>query len=216
VPALLERLGDRRPEVRSAAVRALGEIGSVEAVPALSEAFLARSVAPINVVNNALRQIGGDAASAFERGVVSADPIVRTSSCYGLAGIAESHGGAVYRLAEVLASDQDPRVRAAAASGLGLAGGGNAPAALREATGDVNPQVRRSAVKALGSFDDPTTAATLLGCTEDEDREVAIRAAEALLALDRRPRAAPAAHACIESSPSWAVEYARTIAEVSA
>jgi HEAT repeat protein len=216
VPVLLERLDDRRPEVRMAAVRALGEIGSAEAVPALTDAFLERRVAPTNVVNDALRRIGGEAAPAFERGIVSPNPIVRVSSCFGLSGIAESHGGAAHRLAQVLALDSDAGVRAAAASALGIVGGGNAPAELLDATADPEVHVRRSAVKALGSFDDPTTGETLDDRTEDEDREVAIRAAEALVALTRRPRAAEAARARVESSSAWAVEYARTVAEVSA
>jgi len=216
VPALLERLEDRRPEVRVAAVRALGHVGSVDAVPVLSAAFLERRVAPTNVVADALRRIGGDAGPTFERGVASADPIVRVSSCYGLAALASTHGGAVYCLAGVLASDADSRVRAASAAALGIAGGGNAPAELLGAAADPDVHVRRSAVRALGSFDDPGSSDTLDGCTEDEDREVAIRAAEALLALTGRPRAAPEAHARLESSSAWAVEYARTIAEVSA
>src|SRR5262245_30516908 len=81
VPALLERLEDHRPEVRVAAVRALGDIGSAVAVPALAKAFLERRVAPTNVVNDALRRIGGeDAGPTFERGVASPDPIVRVAS----------------------------------------------------------------------------------------------------------------------------------------
>src|SRR5262249_1262366 len=71
VPALLARLDDRRPEVRMAAVRALGDIGAPEALPALSRAFLERRDAPTDVVNDALRKIGGDAVTAFERGVAS-------------------------------------------------------------------------------------------------------------------------------------------------
>ena len=216
VPVLLERLEDRRPEVRMAAVQALGDIGSAEAVPALSEAFPERSVAPTDVLNDALRRIGGESASAFERGVDSPDPIVRVSSCFGLAAIAATHGAAVYRLADVLASDSDARVRAAAASALGIAGGGNAPPALVAATTDPQVQLRRAAVKALGFFDDPTTGDALEERIEDDDREVAIRAAEALLALARRPRAAPQARARLESSSASAVEYARTVAEVSA
>jgi HEAT repeat protein len=214
VPALLARLKDRRPEVRMAAVLALGEIGSAEAVPALSEAFLQRRVAPTNIVSYALTKIGGDAAPAFERGVASPDPIVRVSSCYGLSAIASSHGGAVYRLCEVLASDSDAGVRAAAAAALGIAGGGKAPAALMSAADDSDVRVRRAAVKALGSFDDPTTAETLDKRTEDEDREVAIRAGEALITLTRRPRAAAEAQVRVESSTAWAVSYARKVAEV--
>lgn len=214
VPVLIERLKDRRPEVRMAAVRALGDIRSDEAIPALSEAFLERRVAPTNVVNDALRKIGGGAAPAFEQGIASPDPIVRVSSCFGLSGIAESHGGAVYRLAVVLASDSDAPVRAAAATALGIVGGGNAPPELVAATADPDVNVRRSAVKALGSFDDPSTSETLDERTEDEDREVALRAAEALVALTRRPRAAAEAGARVASSSAWAVEYAHKVAEV--
>ena len=216
VPVLLERLEDRRPDVRMAAVQALGDIGSAEAVPALGEAFLARRVAPTDVVNEALRRIGIDAFPVFERGVASADPVIRISSCFGLAGIVEKRRACAFRLALVLDTDSDARVRTAAASALGILGGEEAPAPLRRAATDGDVHVRRSSVKALGSFDDPTTGQTLDECTEDEDRETAIRAAEALLALARRPRAAPEARARLESSSAWAVEYARTVAEVSA
>jgi HEAT repeat protein len=215
VPALLQRLEDRRPEVRVAAVRALGDIGSPEAAPVLGKAFLDRTVAPTNVVNDALRRIGGEfTGPTFERGVASSDPIVRVSSCFGLAGVAAGHGAAVHRLAAVLGSDSEARVRVAAAASLGIAGGGAAPPELVGATTDPEDAVRRSAVKALGSFDDPTTADSLDARTEDEDREVAIRAAEALLALSRRPRAAAEARARLDSSSAWAVEYVQKVAEV--
>jgi HEAT repeat protein len=216
VPALLERLEDRRPEVRIAAVRALGDIGSAEAAPALSRAFLERRVAPTSFLNDALRRIGGGVVGpTFERGLVSADTVVRISACFGMAASAATHGSAVVRLAEVLATDSEARVRTAAASSLGIAGGGNAPPALVAATADPDHQVRRSAVKALGRFDDPMTPDALDTCTEDEDREVAIRSAEALLALAKRPRAGAEARARLESSSAWAVDYARTVAEVS-
>jgi HEAT repeat protein len=216
VPALLERLQDRRPEVRMAAVRALGDIGSDEAIPPLTKAFLERSTAPTNVVLNGLRRIGGESAPAFERGIASEDPIVRISSCFGLAGLAGQYGAAASRLAQVLGSDSDARVRVAAAASLGMVGGGGAPSELVGATTDQDVQVRRSAVKALGSFDDPGTGESLIELAEDEDRETALRAAEALLALGRRPRAASGARALLESSPAWAVQYARTVAEVRA
>jgi HEAT repeat protein len=199
-----------------AAVQALGDIGSPEAVPALGEAFLTRRVAPTDVIMDALRRIGGDAATVFERGLGSTDPIVRISSCYGLVATAEERDSCVFRLAVALDADSDPRVRAAAAAALGILGGDDAPAALRRATTDEDVHVRRASVKALGSFDDPRTGQTLDECTEDEDRDTALRAAEALLALARRPHAAPEARALLEASSAWAVEYARTVAEVSA
>jgi HEAT repeat protein len=200
-----------------AAVQALGDIGSEEAVPALGEAFLERRVAPTDIVMDALRRIGGgDAEMLFERGIESTDAIVRISSCFGLAAIGEQGGSATRGLAEVLASDSDGRVRAAAAAGLGRVGGDDAPAALIQATSDPDLHVRRSSVEALGSFDDPTTGRMLDERTDDDDRETAIRAAEALLALARRPRASPEASALLASSSAWAVDYARTVAEVSA
>src|SRR5262249_12459955 len=148
----------------------------------------------------------------FEQGVASPDPIVRISACFGLGATASTHGVAVHRLAGVLATDSDGQVRAAAASALGIAGGGNAPAPLVAATAGSHARGRRSAVKALGRFDDPTAADALGERTEDDDREVAIRSAEALLALAKRPRAGGAR---LESSSAWAVEYACTVAEVS-
>lgn len=217
VPALLARLDDRRPEVRAAAVQALGDVGSVDAVPALSEAFLSRRCAPTNVVNDALRRIGGgEAAATFEQGLGSADAIVRVSSCFGLAAIGEDRGGAVGRLADVLASDREAHVRTAAAAALGIVGGDDAPPALVHATTDPEISVRRSAVKALGSFDDPETGETLEASAEDDDREVALRAAEALLKLAGRPRAAAPVRERLEASTAWSIEYARTVAEVSA
>lgn len=216
VPVLLERLKDRRPEVRMAAVRALGDIGSAEAVPELGEAFLERRVAPTDVINDALRRIGGEAGTVFERGVVTTDATVRCSACFGLAAIASQRPGAVWRLAEVLALDSNVRVRAAAAAALGIVGGDEVPDPLLAATNDPEVTVRRAAVKSLGSFDDPASGQTLDEHTEDEDRETALRAAEALFALAQRPRAAAEAHARLESSSAWAVEYARTVAEVSA
>ncbi len=133
-----------------------------------------------------------------------------------LSGIAESHGAAAHRLAEVLASDPDARVRAAAAGALGIVDGGNGPPALLRATADPDAFARRAAVKALGQFDDPTSGETLYRLTDDDDREVALRAGEALIALAARPRAAREIRALLESSSAWAVEYARTVAEVSA
>jgi len=216
VPALLQRIEDRRPEVRISAVRSLGDIGATEAVPALSGAFLERRYAPTTVVGDALRRIGGEAMTTFEQGLASPDPIIRVSSCYGLSWMVEARDACVFRLALVLDLDSDARVRAAAASALGILGGDDAPAVLRRATTDAHLNVRRSAVKALGSFDDATIATTLDELTEDDDRETALLAAEALVALSRLSRAAPEAHARLDSSSAWAVEYAQLVAEVSA
>ncbi|MCL2418317.1 MAG: HEAT repeat domain-containing protein [Conexibacteraceae bacterium] len=214
VPVLVARFEDRRPEVRMAAVRALGDIGSEEAVPALGDAYLEGRVAPTDIINDSLRKIGGEAGTIFERGLAVKNPNIRGSSCFGLAALAHQRTGCVWRLAEVLALDSDLRVRTAAAAALGIAGGDEVPDPLLAAANDPVVAVRRAAVRALGSFDDPRSGPTLDACTDNEDRETAIRAAESLFTLARRPRAAARADALLQASPAWAVEYARTVEQV--
>jgi hypothetical protein len=191
VPALLERLRDRRPEVRIRPSGRSARSGRTRPSPPSRRPSSSAAWLRPNIINNALRRIGGEAATVFARGIASHDPIVRISSCFGLAGTVgtEDRGAATLRLAGCLASDTDVRVRAAAAACLGNVGGDDVPAALVDAAAAPDVNVRRAAVRALGSFDDPTVVDRLVESAEDDDRETAIRAAEALLALARRPRA---------------------------
>jgi HEAT repeat protein len=215
VPVLLERLDDRRPEVRIAAVRALGELGSPDVARALTTAFLERRCAPTAVVNDALRKLEDAGAVAFDRGSRSDDAVVRVSSCYGLAATASlDPSGTRRRLVTVLSSDTDPAVRTAAAAALGIVGGTSAPGELVAATQDGDVRVRRAAAKALGSFDEPAAIESLAVMTDDDDRETALRAAEALLALSARSLAGPAARAQLAASTSWSVRYAQVVAEI--
>jgi HEAT repeat protein len=215
VPVLVARLDDRRPEVRAAAVRALGVLGSSAAAPALTAAFLERRCAPSNVVSDALRRLGPVGRDAFIEGSRSSDPIVRVSSCFGLAATAGLGRRLAHdRLTELLYGDPDDGVRTAAANALEIVGGSTVSDKLTAAASDSDVRVRRAAVRALGAFDDPQAAEALAGCTDDDDREVAIRAAEALMALAGRPGAAVAAQALLEASGDWSVGYVRTIAEV--
>jgi HEAT repeat protein len=200
VPALLARLEDRRPEVRMAAVQALGDIASADAVPALGEGIPRAPCRPDErrqrgAAQNRWRRRDRVRAGRRQPGPDRARLVVLRSS-----GMAEERAACEFRLAAALDADSDARVRTAAASSLGLLGGDDAPAALRRAATNPDVHLRRAAVKALGSFDDPGAGETLEQCLEDEDRETAIRAAEALLALARRPRAAREADALLDSS----------------
>lgn len=219
VAVLLRRLDDGRGEVRMAAARALGAIGSPTAAPQLISIFLERRAVPTGVAYDALRALGPAGIEGFHRGLESPDPTVRVASCFGIAANADQGSGAAdvrAALVQVLAEDENDRVRTAAARGLGVVGGATPPAELVEAVRHPEVRVRRAAVGALASFDDPTTVEVLAEATEDRDRETALRAAEALFALSRQTAAGPAARTALASLSAWSVEYARTVSELAA
>jgi HEAT repeat protein len=218
VTVLVERLDDRRDEVRTAAARALGAIGSPAAAPSLTSIFLERRAVPTGVAYDALRALGPHGSEAFGRGIRSPDPTLRVASCFGLAALARAGAAetSVEPLARLLAEDGNARVRTAAAKALGVVGGGAPPRVLVEAAHDPDVRVRREAVAALGLFDEPDSVQVLARATEDRDREVALRSAEALLALRARPRAATAAGTALAASRAWSVDYVRTLSELTA
>lgn len=217
VPVLVERLDDPRSEVRVAAARALGAIGSPAAAPGLSAVYLERRAVPTGVAYDALRALGPSGAEAFRRGLRSADPTIRVASCFGTAALADGGAAAAAEtVARLLAEDPDIRVRTAATKALGVVGGTSPPRALLEAAGDSDVRVRREAVAALGLFDDPQSVEIVTAGTRDPDREIALRSADALLALSSRPAAGGAARAAVGSSSAWSVDYARAIAELAA
>lgn len=218
VPVLVERLEDHRSEVRLAAGRALGTVGSPAAAPSLTSVFLERRAVPTGVAYDALRALGPHGSEAFRRGLSSPDPTLRIASCLGVAALAGAGNGAaaVEAVAGLLAADDNTRVRTAAAKALGVIGGTAPPRALVEAAADPELRVRREAVASLGVFDDPDSVELLAAAAGDPDREVALRSAEALLALRARPAAGGVAGAAFSASSAWSVDYVRTISELAA
>ena len=210
----MERLGDRNRHVRDAAVRALGRIGSAEALPSLAALYAdpGRRVSP-GFVYEALVAVGG-AEPVFVDGLRSPDERVRVVSCFGVARVL-SADGARSALEPMLVDPAAP-VRAAACLSLGRVGSGQVPPALAEAVHDAEPNVRREAAAALGAFDDPGTVGVLLEALEDPDREVALRAGESLVRLSRLPNAHAAAEASISGSESWPLQTAAALASVGA
>lgn len=211
VGVLVGCLEDPRSEVRMAAARALGELGSPTAASVLSSLYLERRAVPTGVAYDTLRALGPAGAAAFERGLESPDPTVRVTSCFG---VAAQPGARPEALVGLLAGDENIRVRTAAAKALGVLAGSTPPRALVEAVEDRDVRVRREAVAALASYDEPRVVDPLAEATGDGDRETALRAAESLLALAARPRAGPAARAALASAAAWSVDYARTVAEL--
>jgi HEAT repeat protein len=210
VPVLVERTSDKRSEVRMAATRALGAIGSPDAAPRVMTLFLQRTAVPTGVAYDALRALGSAGAGAFRAGLESPDPTVRVASSFG---VAAQPGGETARtaLTRVLAEDTSAHVRVAAAKALGVVGGTRAPDALVEAAADGDERLRREAVSALGSFDDPAAVAVLAVAAATPDRETALRAAESLFAVAGRREAGEAATAALAGSTSWSVDYVLTL-----
>jgi HEAT repeat protein len=214
VPVLAGLLEDRRLDVRIAAARALGAIGSPQGAPALTRAFLERRNVPPGVAHDALRRLGPAGADAFRQGLAAPAATLRLASCFGIAATADGRESAA-RLEDALERDPAASVRAAAAKALAqIAAAGAPPAALGRATRDAEPQVRREAVAALGRYGDPSAVELLKELIDDHDRETALRAAEALHGLTRTPRAAEPARRAFDASASWAVQHVRTVAEL--
>jgi HEAT repeat protein len=218
VDALVERLGDKRSEVRRAAARALGELGDPAAAGPLETLFLARERVPIGVANDALSRLGAAGAAAFRRGLLAPEPSVRVTSCFGIASAtdATARDDVLALLEQRLRADGEARVRAAAASAMRWLPGEVAPPALREALRDSSPAVRRSAAKSLSAFDDPAAAVALSEMVSDVDRESALRAAESLLALSEGARAGAPARRELAASRAWTVKSVLAIAELGA
>jgi HEAT repeat protein len=218
VDVLVWRLRDRRAEVRSAAARALGMLGHPVAASPLTELFLRQEGVPTGVAYDVLSRLGEAGADAFRQGLESPRVSVRVTSCFGIAAHAETvaRGQAVALLEQRLRTEEDPRVRAGAASAMRSLRGDAAPGALLEAVHDPVPAVRRSAAKALAAFDDPAAVAALGPLTSDEDRETALRAAESLLALSDGKRGGEPARRTLLGSDAWTVESARATARLTA
>ncbi|HSC91931.1 MAG TPA: HEAT repeat domain-containing protein [Gaiellaceae bacterium] len=208
VPLLAARGGDPVREVRVAAARALGEIGTPQAADVLGRWFARREAVSTTVAYEALCACGAAAAPLFAEAAVAAPAPLRASACFGLSQVVAEPDLPRVRgvLGRVLATDADPDVRAAAADALGDLGGGVAPPVLARAAGAEDDRARRAAVRALAAFDDPASVPILARLLAHRDRETARRAAEALLALRRRPTAGAAAGAALAATRSWAVD----------
>jgi HEAT repeat protein len=218
VDVLVPRLRDRRAEVRTAAARALGELGDPAAARPLTAMFLEQNGIPIGVANDALTRLGAAGVHAFRRGLESPDVSVRVTACFAIATQAETAGTAeaVVLLERRLRMDAEPRVRAAAASAMRWVPADAAPEAMLEAVHDAAPSVRRSAAKSLAAFDDPAAAEALEPLLSDADRETALRSAESLRALSEGARAGAAARLTLSASHAWSVESVKAVAELSA
>ena len=190
MPDLVQALGDRSADVRSAAVRSLGRLsasGSAEALLALSAA----GRVPEAVVGEAILEIGTAAVPHLRDLLGHEDARIRAGAVQ-LIGLLGSAGDAAV-LPDRL-RDASAEVRAAAAGAAGRLGEETGMDALIGLLDDRAPFVRTAAARALGQIGDASAAEALLRVARTDEFDPASVAAGALARIDpARVRAAAAA-----------------------
>jgi HEAT repeats len=205
------RLHSRRAWRRATAAFALGDMGSIRAVPDLLRALddrardprmaAARSLGrigaieaigalvaagvngrvPSDVANLALLDIGPTAVPQLLELAKHAEPNVR-SSAVALIGLLGSASDAEPILDQL--TDPAAAVRVATAGALGRLGAAEARDALMVALDDRVPSVRVAAARALGGIGGRQATAALLPVARSDTFEAARAAAEALARID--------------------------------
>lgn len=198
IPLLIEALHDWDVDghVRKMATYALAKRGPA-AVPALVEALQERRGDVRQAASQALQRIGKPAVPALTDALGTAKGLSRTSVVRTLAEIGPSRA-AVSQL-QVALTDQDPFLRAAAATALGRTDSRDSATVLKLVNSyrDEKPAVRNSVVSALAKAapDSEPALATLIAALKDPEPEIRSTAARVL--GDLGPKAQPAVPALI-------------------
>jgi HEAT repeat protein len=209
-------LGDRDPEVRCAAARALGKSGDPSAVTGLLVALHAEPPLPAGVVGMAVLDLGTPALPALRQALADGGPAARAvaAELLGLHGDLAASGAL-----EVLVRDREcpVPVRRAAAGALGRIGSPSATDALVRVLG--TPPLSATAAEALGRIGDPfalpalvaglaasgpetrAACANALAALGEEGRQALTSAAAGTHAAGLAPRAARAALDALEAGP---------------
>jgi HEAT repeat protein len=178
IPALAEALEAPGEETRIAAIRGLGRTGLWEAAIPILEHLLAGGLTiPEHAVKNALNSCGRDSPELLLRYLKESTGRVRGLLARVLAELATSDLGEDLIL---LATDDDPEVRASAARAMGNAQPSFALPVLSVLVQDKEWFVRLRAVVALASIDHTARIRPLLRALCDSNRYVRQRAAWAL------------------------------------
>jgi HEAT repeat protein len=185
----LQNPGAAREQVK-AALKACGILGVKAALVTPDVAARLTDPELTSEAAVALSFMGKSAFEPLRRALASDDAIVRREA---LRGIGKLKGRAALESDEVLPllvhgmADEDPGVRAIAATYLGIIHEGSAVAvdALIDGLQDEDPDVRRSSATALGSFGADATPAlpALRKAMGDPDPEVAREAGVAMVKL---------------------------------
>lgn len=180
VPALMEALNDRTPEIRSQAARTLGSIGekAKAAVPELVAALKDPNEGVRISAANALSGMGPVAQSALPALIeVLSDPSqgVRSNAIAAIANLGTDGKAALSALVDCL-NDPDLGVRQGAITAIGRLGHEAKPAvsALSHSLRDPEKEVRLSTITALGRIgaDARDAVPDLIQVLQNGDREL--------------------------------------------
>jgi HEAT repeat protein len=166
---------------RSLAAKALGQIGDMEAGPALIEAL---DVQSRSLQLAALRSLGQlhykEALPAVREFLDSVDPRLRRTAVLTLGALGDER--AISHLLEIAKTDESPLVRPAAVEALGMVGDEDLLDQLLVFVDDSNAYLRAALAHALSSLDGGTqeVKSALETLSEDKVRHVSIAAQRAL------------------------------------
>ena len=206
---LVELLGDRSAEVRSATARALGKTGDPAAVGPLLAAVAARPGLPPGIAGMALLDLGAAALPSLRAALDAGTPVVQSLAAE-LIGL---HGDpvAAAALTTVVGDDRrEPEVRRAAAQALGRIGSPTATAALAAALRDgQDARLQCAAAEALGRIGDPAGLDALItGLRSPGGVDVRGACADALALIGEQGRIRLAAHAVLHGPAGEAARSA--------
>lgn len=185
--ALVDALAHPDRDVRAAAARSLGRLGTASAVEPILAALADRRI-PDALGRWALLQLGEPALPELRTLVSAGEPVQRAGAVQllGLMG-----GPADAETIQGRLRDSSADVRRQAALALGRLGGPRSVPGLLAALEDRIPAVREAAATALGRLQAAESADSLLAHAREDRFEVARAAARALARIDAsRVRAA--------------------------
>jgi HEAT repeat protein len=180
ISAVLKVLQDEDANLRMAAAEVLGEIGSLQVIPALAQALLHDENAGVRkAAAKALGKIGDTrAVPDLLQALRNEEGDARAIAAKALGLIGDPQ--AVFALAQVLLHDENTGVRKAAADALGNIGDSQATPALVKALQDEDASLRMTVAAALAKIGDPQAMPVLIQALQDDVEEIRVAAAYVL------------------------------------
>jgi HEAT repeat protein len=211
VPELILATEDPAPEVRQAAVGALGRIGLPTATDALLAALNDRNAAVQWEAERALERLKGIPTAELVAGLESTSPRTRAEAARKLGdsgnprlvprllpllgdddfGVRQAAVAALARFrddtstAQLLGalSNDSPVVRAGVVAVLGTQGRRESLPALLALAEDPDPTLRAEVIRSLATIDPQAASSTIMAASSDPNAEVRIAAVDALGAV---------------------------------
>jgi HEAT repeat protein len=196
IPPLIEGLKDEDPGLRAGSAKALGGMGPAArtAIPALVENLSHSDAEVRREVVDALGLIGAETIPALRKALAAADPAVRSGAALAICQLVQPAHELGPAVADTLAKEADPNVRAAlvtAVPKVGIESSRAIPLLISALKSDQEP-VRRAAVTSLmilPAAKGPIVA-NLAALLKDPDPAVSQRAAVVLGRFGGASRAA--------------------------